>query len=151
MYGRELTLILDLTLKPNSHLRLKRGELSNLANVNYKDPIRVEETANANTSVQCWELKLLNFSAFIVKYNGWVRTCEWQQGITFLITFYKNISDKMFTSAASENGAVWMNLLLFPLNWRLFTNVLVASVHPAFRNRRVNSCIKVNPHPCNRL
>ncbi len=54
----------------------------------------------------------------------------WMTGL-ILITFYKNINDKMFTSAVSENGAVWMNSLLFPLNWHLFASVLVASVNPA--------------------
>ncbi len=55
-----------------------------------------------------------------------------------LFTFYKNINDKMFTSAASENAAVKMNSPLFPLNWCLFAinwclfaSVLVASVNPA--------------------
>ncbi len=49
-----------------------------------------------------------------------VRMCEWQRACVndsecmrmrlIIITFYKN----MFTSAASENGAIWMNSLLFP-------------------------------------
>ncbi len=63
---------------------------------------------------QRWKLKRLNFSAFNAKCCGWVRVCEWQRACMrlILITFYKNINDIMFTSAANENGAVWMNSLL---------------------------------------
>ncbi len=41
----------------------------------------------------------------------------------------------MYTSAASENGATWMNSLLFPLNWSLLASVLVASVNQALGER----------------
>ncbi len=37
----------------------------------------------------------------------------------------------MFTSAASENGTVWTNSLLFSFNWRLFASVLVTGVNLA--------------------
>ncbi len=97
----------------------------------FKDAIRSDKIVDA--SVEHWELKLHNFSALNLKHSGTVRMCEWQgAGMQrILITFYKNINDKMFTSAASENGALWMNSLLFPLIWRLFENVLVAGVNPA--------------------
>ncbi len=64
-----------------------------------------------------------------------------------LITFYKNMNDKMFTFVASENGAVWMNLLLFPLNWYLFASVLVPIVSPAFKYGPYQDW-KVNWSPC---
>ncbi len=43
-------------------------------------------------------------SAFNAKRSGWVRMCEWQQACMrlILITFYKNINGKMFTSATRK-------------------------------------------------
>ncbi len=72
--------------------------------------------------------------------NDSERACMRLIHITFLATFYKNINDKMFTSAASENGAVWMNLVLFPLNWRLFASVLFARVNRAMNNIVIILC-----------
>ncbi len=100
--------------------------------MNDKDVFHGDE--NADASIERWELKLLNFSAFNAKCSSCVSMRERQRACMRLIhiTFYKNVNDKMFNSVASENGAVWMNPRLFPLNWRLFANILVTSVNPAY-------------------
>ncbi len=83
---------------------------------------------------QRWALKVetAQCSAVNVKCSSWVRVCESQRACMrlILITFYKNINDKMFTSAVSE--LVQFEWIRF--YWHLFASVLVASVNPALES-----------------
>ncbi len=57
-----------------------------------------------------------------------VYTCDW------LLSLFIRIG---FISKASENGAVWMNSLLFPPKWCLFISVLVVWVNQLWQWMRV--------------